>query len=56
MYYALTMSRPYKKAWPIEKAVKLICDESGRQFDPSVVGVFQLALDQILVVREKFAD
>ena len=36
---ALTSIRPYKEAWPIEKAFQYIHDESGKHFDPEIVNV-----------------
>jgi len=40
VYDALTSERPYKKAFPHEKAVEIIMSESGKQFDPKIVEVF----------------
>ncbi len=40
VYDALTCKRPYKQAWPHEKAMDLIQSESGRHFDPAVVDAF----------------
>ena len=40
VFDALTHARPYKKAWPIKKAVQEIVAQSGRQFDPAVVQAF----------------
>jgi response regulator RpfG family c-di-GMP phosphodiesterase len=37
---AMTSDRPYRKALPYSKAREEIKRESGRQFDPEVVGVF----------------
>lgn len=42
---ALTHSRPYKEAWPVEKAINLIRDNAGTQFDPQVAHAF---IDYIL--------
>ncbi len=36
----LTNERPYKAALPVDQTVELICDESGRHFDPRVVEAF----------------
>jgi putative two-component system response regulator len=38
---ALTHSRPYKPAWPVEKAFEEIDRLSGRSFDPEVVDAFR---------------
>jgi PAS domain S-box-containing protein/putative nucleotidyltransferase with HDIG domain len=37
---ALTSDRPYRKAWPKEKAFKYILDQSDKHFDPQVLKVF----------------
>jgi len=53
VFDALTSRRPYKEAWPIEKALKLIDDESGKHFDPNVVKAFKSALPKIMEVYDK---
>ena len=40
VFDALTNERPYKKAWPRHEAIEEIQRQSGRQFDPHVVGAF----------------
>ena len=40
VYDALTSERPYKEAWPIEKACAEIAHGAGTQFDPIVVEAF----------------
>lgn len=40
VYQALTSDRPYRKAYPKEKAMRMIKKSSGTQFDPSIVDVF----------------
>lgn len=37
---ALTHDRPYRPAWPKEKALEYIREQSGIQFDPQVTGQF----------------
>jgi len=56
VFDALTSSRPYKKAWPIDEAVKLIQDGAGSHFDPEVVIHFMKCLPEILAVCEKYVD
>ena len=48
---ALVSERPYKTAWPVEKAVEFLKEQSGRHFDPSMVDLFLQNLDKILAVR-----
>jgi HD-GYP domain-containing protein (c-di-GMP phosphodiesterase class II) len=53
VFDALTSRRPYKEAWPVEKALKLIDEESGKHFDPQVVTAFKSALPKIMEVYDK---
>lgn len=43
---ALTSDRPYRKAWPNEKAIAYLLENSGKIYDPKIVGVF------LAIVRE----
>lgn len=45
---ALTRERPYKEAWPVERAVREVIDCGGTQFDPFVVHAFLRALPEIM--------
>lgn len=56
VFDALTSERVYKKAWPVEKAVHLIQEESGRHFDPAVVDVFLKNLATMIDIRMANAD
>lgn len=40
VYQALTSDRPYRKAFPKEKAISMIKDNAGSQFDPKIVKAF----------------
>lgn len=53
VFDALTSRRPYKDAWPVEKALSLIDEESGKHFDPDVIKAFKTALPEIMEVYEK---
>ncbi len=48
VFDALTSRRPYKEAWPVEKALALIDEESGHHFDPQVVAAFKSVLPEIM--------
>jgi putative two-component system response regulator len=59
VFDALVCCRPYKDAWPVEKAASLISDGAGTQFDPVVVKAFlkllaQGDLDQIIKSAQEF--
>ncbi|MBW2339987.1 MAG: response regulator [Deltaproteobacteria bacterium] len=40
VFDSLTHERPYKKAWPVGKALKEVKRLSGRHFDPEIMEVF----------------
>jgi putative two-component system response regulator len=44
VFDALTHERPYKLAWPIDRAIAEIRAQRGRMFDPGVSDAFLLAL------------
>lgn len=56
VFDALTSERPYKKAWPVEKAIGLIEEEAGKHFDPDLVPIFISKLDEMLEIRDSFKD
>lgn len=56
VFDALTSSRPYKDAWPLEQAVAFLEERSGHHFDPSVVRVFVERLDDMVAVMESMRD
>lgn len=52
VFDALTMHRPYKAAWPVEKALAAIREGIGQHFDPAVAGCFLDIQQQILDIKE----
>ncbi len=53
---ALTMDRPYRKAVANDEVVRMIRDESGRSFDPSVVEVFLDVRAEIERLQVEYLD
>jgi putative two-component system response regulator len=51
VFDALTSERPYKKEWPIEKAIQELKDNSGVHFDPNLVDKLIGILPQLLVIK-----
>ena len=56
VYDALTSERPYKEAWPHEKALEYIRLNSGTHFDPHIVSLFIDNLQDILEIKQHYAD
>lgn len=56
VFDALTMERPYKKAWLIEDAVSEIKRGKGQHFDPRLTDCFVGILDEILDIKSHWAD
>ena len=56
VFDALTSERPYKAAWPVEKARALLEDNSGTHFDPACVTAFLAEWEAVLRIREELAD
>lgn len=56
VFDALTSQRPYKKAWPLEDAVQLIKDNSGKHFDPKLVELFLQKLPEIQAICKRYPE
>ena len=56
VFDALTTPRPYKSAWPFEKAHQYLCDFSGILFDPACVRAFSERLDEVRTLMEGMPD
>ncbi len=52
VFDALTSERPYKQAWPTDRALEVLRSDSGTHFDPEIVEAFFEILPQILAVKE----
>jgi hemerythrin-like metal-binding protein len=56
VFDALTSTRPYKDAWPVEDAVAWTLGQAGKKFDPAVVTAFESALPEIIRIRELYRE
>ena len=54
VFDALVSRRSYKDPFPFEKAVDIIKEGSGKQFDPTVVQVFTDALDKAKAIADEY--
>ncbi len=53
VFDALTHDRPYKPAWPVERAIAEIGNGAGSQFDPRVVTAFLALRDELGTLGEE---
>lgn len=56
VFDALTTKRPYKTAWPLEKAYEFIKNERGKHFDPKLVDIFFENIDEVENIYNKFRE
>lgn len=56
VFDALTSVRPYKAAWPVERARQTIVEDAGKHFDPALIDAFLIALPEILKVKDLFVE
>ncbi len=56
VFDALASERVYKRAWPIDKVMKLFEEERGKHFDPQLVDALVACLPDILEIREQLND
>ncbi|MFO7603546.1 MAG: HD domain-containing phosphohydrolase, partial [Gammaproteobacteria bacterium] len=53
IFDALTSKRPYKEAWPVDKAMAWLDAESGSHLDPDVLAAFKQAMPGVMDIYEK---
>ncbi|MEA3642946.1 MAG: response regulator [Lamprobacter sp.] len=51
VFDALTMRRPYKEPWPVEKALAVMQESSGSHFEPRLIECFADILPRLLEVK-----
>lgn len=56
VFDALTNKRPYKEAWPTEKAVAEICRQRGKHFDPAIVEALLECLPELEKINAEWQE
>ena len=56
VFDALTSKRVYKPAFPPEKALQIIEESSGTQFDPKCVEAFMDSLTEVKIILKKYNE
>lgn len=54
VFDALTMKRPYKDPWPLEKTMDEIRRGAGNHFDPKFVDIFKEILPDVLKIKDEW--
>ncbi|MDR1509161.1 MAG: response regulator [Synergistaceae bacterium] len=53
VFDALTSVRPYKKAFPCEKALAVLYEESGTHFDPNLIAIVKKNEKKFIAIAER---
>jgi two-component system, response regulator RpfG len=56
VFDALTSLRPYKPAWPVERAFEYLASQRGRHFDPRLAEAFVGLKNEIQEIRGQWQD
>lgn len=54
VFDALSMKRPYKEPWPVDRIMATLHDSAGTHFDPRLVEIFVSILPEILAIKDKW--
>lgn len=55
VFDALTNARPYKPAWPLERAIDYLHGQKGTHFDPACVDALFADMDTVLAIQLRFS-
>jgi HD-GYP domain-containing protein (c-di-GMP phosphodiesterase class II) len=53
VFDALTSKRPYKEAWPVDRALEAMAADAGHHFDPAVLAAFERVLPRVMEVYDR---
>lgn len=56
VFDALTSDRVYKKAFPLGRAIEIMREARGTHFDPELLDLFLDSMDEVLSIRDQYAD
>jgi two-component system response regulator RpfG len=56
VFDALTSKRPYKEAWPFDKALDYVSAERGTHFDPRLADAFLSRITRVREIYETYRD
>jgi response regulator RpfG family c-di-GMP phosphodiesterase len=56
VFDALTSVRPYKKAWSFNEAIDFLNQNAGIHFDPVLIALFTVDLDEVHAIHSQYQD
>lgn len=56
VFDALTMKRPYKTPWSVDKAINLLRENTGTHFEPRLVNAFIGVLDEVNAAKNRWDE
>jgi putative two-component system response regulator len=56
VFDALISKRPYKEAFPLDKALAIMKESRGSHFDPKLLDVFLESIDEVVEIIDKFKE
>jgi len=56
VFDALSVRRPYKEPWAIDRVMAHIVESAGSHFDPALVRVLPDVLPELLHIQQRMAD
>lgn len=56
VFDALTSVRPYKKAWSFDEAIDFLVQNAGIHFDPVLIDLFTVDLDEVHAIHTQYQD
>ena len=54
VFDALSMKRPYKEAWPLERVLAQLREGNGKHFEPAMLEAFESILPEILAMKAEW--
>lgn len=54
VFDALSMTRPYKDGWPLERVMDTLLAGAGTQFDPRLIALFDRVVPEIVAIRDRW--
>ena len=54
VFDALSMKRPYKEPWPVDRIMTTLHESSGTHFEPRLVEIFDAILPEILKIKAQW--